>query len=259
MKKLFLSTTFILISLLIYSQDIVYRNFCEVSYPFEIKTVEFTVLDINYEKNLVAFKHVFEIEPTPVSDMDLDSILQPCNCHYKGMEKNPYAGVILGVYDLSTQKYFKTFTIYKATYFDSLCYDYELSKKKLDSAKLFFEQNDLDISQNPTPIPFSEKGTTECRLRIGKNIFISTSERVPNDKYYVNAVESKLFANGKLIHEVKQQDDFSMMSGGDVFYISAFVKDNKIIFLNKFHHNTRNGGNDIETYNFTPIFDLSEF
>ena len=256
MKKIFLSIIIIIFSFINYSQDVVLRDFCNPSYPFEIKTIEFIVLDINYKNNLVAFKHIYEIESRPVSDMDLDNILEPCNCHYTGMEKKPFAGVILGVYDLSTQEYLKTFTIYNATYFDSLCYDYELSKKKLDSAKLFFEDNNLNISQKPTPLLFSENESAECRLRIGKNIFISTSEKIPNDKDYVNATSSKLFANGKLIYEIKQQDDFSMMSGGDVFYISAFLKNNKIVFLNKFHHNSSQG--DIETYNFTPIFDLSK-
>ncbi|MBN2893611.1 MAG: hypothetical protein JXL97_17195 [Bacteroidales bacterium] len=242
-----------------YAQDSKTREFNSVPYQNTIQTIKFTVLDINFDNNLVAFKHVFNL--LEVYDEQGDIYMQPCDCKYTGMQENPYAGVVLGVYDLSKQEYLKTFTIYNSSYTESDCFDYETSTANLEEAKKFFAENNLDISKKPEPIPFLDDF-----IDIDGVTFTFTNENTINDDYTAMSTNSVLFAfvraNPDLkmpVYSIFQQDYYYMASSGEINYISAYKKGNKVVFLNKFHHiNHMAGSCDSETYHFTPIFGISE-
>jgi len=225
------------------------RPFTDAPYPNFITTIEFTVLDINFNKQLVAFKHVFELNTT--YDESGEIYEKPCNCHYSGM-KDTLAGVILGVYDLKNQKYLKTFTIYNVTYDKSDCYDYKTSKQKLDSAKLFFRQNGLDITKKPKPLPF-----IAGQFEIEGVKFTYTNQKGDLDSMFT---VSKLFAtknNKTEIYRVNQEDRYYMASGGKTEYIAAYKQGDKIVFLSIFNYISNSAGDtDCETYQFSPIFKL---
>ena len=258
MKNLCLTFLFLIFVFPGFSQMVKVRSYHSAPYPDNIKTISFTVLDINYDTKLVAFKHVFEL--LTVYDETGNVYEQPCNCHYTGMGEHPLAGVILGVYDLSKQEYLKTFTIYKSVYYDSLCMSYEEAKKNLDSAKAFFKEHNLDISRKPEPIPFQKLSLSEYEVSLGGHHFRTVSERLDEGDDFTYEIISKLYANDKLIYTIKQEDDFIMASGGVIQYVAAYTKDNKIVFLNKFYHeNHLAGETDRETYHFTPVFELSKF
>ncbi len=257
MKNLFLTFLFIIPVISGFSQKTKIRPYHSAPYPDNIETISFTVLDINYDSNLVAFKHVYVLRT--VYDEIGELYEQPCNCHYIGMQENPLAGVILGVYDLSKQEYLKTFTIYKSVYYDSLCMSYEESKKALDSAKAFFKNHNLDISQKPQPVLFKKLNRSEYELDIAGRHFHSTSERGEDSENFTYEIISKLYYYNQPIYTIIQEDDFVMASGGVVQYIAAYKKGNKIVFLNKFYHeNHMAGETDRETYHFTPVFNISK-
>ncbi len=248
--KAIILVVLMLIALPNFGQIIKNRPFKDVPYANTITTHKFIVLDINFDKQLVAFKHVFELNTTYD---ELGEIYEkPCNCHYTGM-KDTLAGVILGVYDLKNQQYLKTFTIYKSTYNKSECYDHKTSKQKLDAAKLFFKQNGLDITKKPKPLPFVSK-----KLEIDGITFTYTNQIENTDSMLT---VSKLFAtNNKQteIYRVNQHDSYIMASGGNTEYLAAYKQGNKIVLLSVFKYVSHMAGEtDQETFQFTPVFNLS--
>ena len=125
------------------------------SYPDEITTPEFKVLDINWNQGLVAFRHVYRIEekgyPDYVNGEEVfvisDSVAE---CNYAGMNIYPTgSGIIIVVYDLNKDEHMRVFTICESVSKKSDCMTHEESKKVLDEAKAFFLSLDLDIYHNP--------------------------------------------------------------------------------------------------------------
>lgn len=255
MKKIILIFAILFCMLSVFSQTSIDRKFNSTPYSNAIETINFTVLDINFDNNLVAFKHVFD--PITIYDSDGEIYEQAYNCGYTGMEKNPLAGVVLGVYDLSTQEYLKTFTIYNVAFDESECYDYDLSSKKLDSAKQFFAEHNLDITQKPKP---TKLVVEDNAFVFNKIKFHYTNERFTNDEYTEMTTICKLFANDKLLYTINQQDFYYMASGGRIDYKKVYQKNGKFVFLNLFYHtNAMAGDTDHKTYHFSPVYKLSDF
>ncbi len=261
MKKIIFTIIFSISSIFVFSQTTKTRDFFSTPYDYFVETIEFTVLDINFDNNLVAFKHVFNLQPA--YDYENEKMQQACDCKYAGMQEYPHAGVVLGVYDLSKQEYLKIFTIYKATFDENECYDYQLSNKKLDSAKKFFNNHDLDISKHPKPVFIIPKDTTTPVFGADKFSFVFndinftyTNKNTYDDNDY--AVDtSKLYANDNLIYTIVQQDDFSMSSFGKISYLIVYQQDNEFILLNVFHYTNKDAlSASTEFYHFSPVFDL---
>ncbi|MBN2893982.1 MAG: hypothetical protein JXL97_19085 [Bacteroidales bacterium] len=252
MKKLIITTTILILGGTILAQKM--RDFGSCPYEIEIRTLNFIVLDINYEKNVVAFKHVFEMQTQYIYTSDEDEAERhPVNCNYAGMEEYPYAGVVLGIYDLSSGEYLKTFTTYKSCYSTEQCFDYETSAKNLDSAKQLFAKYNLNIENKPKPIDFTHTSDDEFKVSISGIDFFSKYENNYNEGH----TKSYLYANDKLLYWIEQQDFFIMASRGEIRYISAYSNGKKIVFLNKlFHENHLEGPPSYEFYHFTPVFDI---
>ena len=274
MKRLILFVIAYLLLLSAHSQISVSREFVSHDYNVGIITDDFIVLDINYDNQLVAFKHIFKLHE--IYDETGELYKQPCNCRYVGFEDKPTSGVVLGVYDLKEQKYLKTFTIYKAAYEDKDCTPYELSVKMLDSAKTYFIEHNLDIAHKPTPIKLEVvDGSTNFPMYIDsiahftyKNIKFSYDNYwIKDEDLWTMNTQSQLFANSgksddepKKIHIINQQDYYYMASGGRIDYLAIYESNGKFVFLNCFHHyNHMAGGTDSETYHFSPVFNLSDF
>lgn len=222
-------------------------------FPYEtwVKTIKFKVLDINVEKKLVAFKHIYELQTEYYYDSDEEVIKKPVNCKYAGMEKYPKAGVVLGIYDLEKGEYLKTFTIYESCFTLKDCYDHELSAKKLDSAKQLFKDYSLEITKNPKALLFSKEGKKTYRLNVN-GIKFSSSYKNDYDKQHTI---SYLYAGEKLLYSSVYEHGFIMGSTGEVFYKAAYKVGDKIIFLNKYlHTNNMGGAESFEYHYFSPVF-----
>lgn len=254
MKKATIYFIILLSSCLSFGQKIKYREFKDVPYPNWIETVEFYLFDINLDDNLVGFKHVFNLVTT--YDETGEIYEKPCDCGYQGMKENPFAGVVLGVYDLENQEYLKTFTIYNATYDEKDCFDFETSSKKLDSAKKYFKEKNMDITM--FEIPFDLEMTSDL---IGIN-FTFTNKRTMNDDLTSMVTISQLNAEidkKKTIYTVYQDDYYIMASGGNTEYVEAYTRGDKIFFLSIFDYFTALAGTpNCQTYQFSPVFSISE-
>lgn len=274
MKRIILFVFAYTIFLASQAQISVTREFRSHDYEIGIITEDFIVLDINYDEQLVAFKHVFKLQK--IYNMMGEIYLQPCNCKYTGLEDKPYSAVVLGVYDLKEQKYLKTFNVYKAAYEAKDCTPYELSVKMLDSAKTYFIEHNLDITHKPTPTKLEiVDGSTNFPMYIDsiahftyKNIKFSYDNNwIMDEDVWTMNTRSQLFANTgksddepKKIHIINQQDYYYMASGGRIDYLAIFESNGKFVLLNRFnHYNHMAGGADSEIYHFSPVFNLSDF
>lgn len=256
MKKItvYLIITFVTFST--FSQTTKKRAFTDVPYPNDIKTIEFTVLDINFDKQLVAFKHVFNLQT--VYDEDGNIYQEPCNCNYTGMQNNPLAGVVLGVYDLSNQQYLKTFIIYNPAYEKSDCYDYSSSSKNLDAAKKFFSENNLDITKKPTPLYFSDDKLTIEGITFTYDNAMNTDDETMGEMITISKLYG-FYKNKKVLFTVYQDDYYIMASGGKTYYKAAYKEGDKIVFLSRFDYFSHLAGEtDKQTYQFSPIFNLQD-
>ncbi len=261
MKKQILIIIFLMTIISLKSQVIVNREFNSSSYHSAIMTNEFTVLDINFDKKLLAFKHVYE--PRTAWDEMGEIYQQACDCKYAGMEDKKLSGLVLGVYDLSSQKYLKTFIIYNASYEMADCYPYELSVKMLDSAKQFFIEQGLDITKKPQPVALDVKGDSD-KTFIYENLEFKYNNEWETDWDNNTMITSSnlwvVTGEEKLIHKINQDDNYYMASGGTIDFISAYKEDDEFVFLNLFYHSSHKAGfTDQEVYHFTPIFKIEDF
>ncbi|MCF6364738.1 MAG: hypothetical protein L3J35_00900 [Bacteroidales bacterium] len=252
MKKSFYTLIFLAISLSSVGQKHIGYDF--FSCKSNVKTIKFKVLDINFDKKLVAFKHIYELQTELFYDTEGEVINVPVDCKYAGMETYPKAGVVLGIYDLEKGTYLKTFTIYESCYELKNCYNHELSEQQLDSAKQMFKNYDLDITKKPKAILFKKKTKDISEIDIND---INFSSSYKND--YDNQITiSYLYANEEILFYTEYEDNFAMASSGRVFYRAAYKENGKIIFLNKyFHDNNMEGSRSFEFHDFSPVFNIN--
>jgi len=260
MKKHILLFVFWLAFINVNSQVIVKRDFNSSGYHSSILTNEFTVLDINFDKKLLAFKHVYELR---TSWNELGEIYQQaCDCKYAGMENRPKSGIVLGVYDLESQSYLKSFIIYNAAYSKEDCSTYEMSVKMLDSAKQFFIEQGLDISIKPQPIALEIKGD-KVKSFIFENMQFKYSNDWETDWDNNTMITSSnlwiVTGEEELIHQINQDDRYIMASGGRIDYKYAFRDEDEFVFLNLFYHTSGLAGfTDCEVYHFSPVFEFED-
>ena len=223
------------------------------SFPYkaEIKTIEFKVLDINYDKNIVAFKHVYEALEYFFMGEEGEVLQKPIDCSYAGMESYPTAGVVLGMYDLAKGEYLKTFTVYESCYELEDCYSHELSVQKLDSAKQLFKDYGMTIEKCPNPIFFKKETNGTSSVTLDGIKFTSSFQ---NDRDNMATV-STLYSNGTLLFTESFFDNFIMASHGEVLHTAAYRDGNKIVFLSKFYHtNNMEGVESWEFFHLSPVF-----
>ena len=258
MKQIVLFLSILLLCEPLFSQEITEREYTNSIYPENIETIKFEVLGIDFLREFLAFKHIYKL--ATVYDETGEISEQTCNCHYAGLNKNPYAGVILGTYDLMPpQSYSDIFVIYNSSYDESECTDFETSENNLAEAKELFKDSRINISDKPKPISFEHPQNNISVLKIKGITFKAVSENITDEETADMLCISKLYADEKLIYIIKQKDDFTMGSSGLIKYVSAYQQDNKIVFLNVFHHTSSMSGiPDKEIYHFSPVFDLTD-
>jgi hypothetical protein len=113
------------------------------------QTLAFDVLDIDFEKQKVAFRHVYRPMPYSEEPVRID-------CAYAGVE--PGASVTLGVWDLKEGKPSQWWDVYMAVFMQEHCMNTQESSAKLAEAKAAFARLGLDTDASPRPEKPSQAG-----------------------------------------------------------------------------------------------------
>jgi hypothetical protein len=231
-------------------------------YEYTIVTHEFTVLDINTENHTLAFRHVYEMYEMDGVEPFGDYTGKPHNCKYPGMESKPYAGVILGIYNLKTLEYEHVFHVYKSVYYKNRCMTHEESTNALDSAKSMFQEYALNIDKKPKAIQFKQLNDSISEVKIRGIRFHSLFQDigVSLEWDYLHLLTLKLYANDKLFFQQQITERFPIASSGQSFWHSAYIIGNQVVFMNKTEYQYRDQVYiEGEHFYFSPIFQISDF
>lgn len=251
MKKLIIGLCIVIPLIQLYGQEV--DDWWNEPYESGIRTHSFEVLDINWDKQILAFRHVYELQELEVYQPDQETPLKPVNCHYAGMEKTPFAGVILGVYDLRNHLFSDVFKVYSSCYNIEDCTDFEESKANLDSAKLVFSDYGLNIEAKPKKLKFSKQEKHSSTLLLS-GINFRTEYFYDMDEFMMVA---RLFADDQQIYERKVNVTLSFGAEGNIIWDGAYSLGSKVFFLYKMYRtNNMEGPRSIEYFEFTPVFDL---
>lgn len=243
------------------------RPFNLPRYDRHIRTNDFVVLDVDFDKGLVAFRHVYQ-----QLDINQDGAPATVDCRYAGMEKRPYSGVVLGVYDLKSGTLKKHFVIYRAATGIGECMKLRESQAALAEAKTYIEKLGLNVKAKPIADASNAKG--EFKANIGRRwVLIATASRRATERDWasdpvLSAAErddsttssvtiGEVKTGGQVIYRSYYGDSWSMGSEGRVDYLSLFTENGKVVILERFRHRTGHlGMTDFEVYNFTPVLSI---
>jgi hypothetical protein len=243
------------------------RPFNYPSYDRDIRTNDFVVLDVNFEKRLAAFRHVYQ-----QLDISQDGIPATADCGYAGMAKLPHSGVVLGVYDLKRGVLKKHFVIYRAVTGKGECTKREESEAALAEAKAYIKQLGLNVKAQPTAYRPNAKGEFVPTLG-GRSALIATASRRVTEHDWANdpaltavdrndSVVSSITigeakAEGRVIYRSYYGDSWSMGSKGYVEFLSLFAERGEFVFLERFRHRTGHFDmTDFEVYHFSPVLSI---
>ena len=173
----------------------------------------------------------------------------------------PFAGVILGIYNLNSQTYDEVFHIYQSVSNDEDCLSFDESEHNLEFAKEFFLKKNLNIENKPKVLPFIQNFKNNILVLKPENITVKGNSKrfflENNDTECI--AKATLTLNNNVIYTMYQEDRPIMASGGDIMFISAYRKNNKVVFLERFRHLNNTESPNREFFNFTKIYNISEF
>lgn len=226
-------------------------------YKTDIKTLSFEVLDINFEKGLVAYKHTYEIL---VQEDETGTVFQtPCDCGYAGMQDKPFAGVVLGTYDLNNDAHGKTFIVYESVDGHENCTKIEESQVRLAEAKKHFSEEGLDITKKPKLHKIADQKSFSVNHNNQNIQFKITSEVVEDEEDFMKMINHyKIYNEQDLMFEQKFLYSPVMAGTGHIKFISYYKHGDQILLLENFIHNSGMVGYyHNEFFSFSPIINLA--
>lgn len=251
-------------------------------YPSIIETEVFQVLDVSFKKKLVAFRHVYRLserDQTTVDDEGREVTVAPegtalKRCAYPGMTDHPYAGLIVGLYDLGKDKLIGAVHIYEST--KDSCTTEEAANEAKQRAEKVIRAAGLDPrgTAQVLDLPKPKNGVQTIVLQGKKRRYemTATNVRHPQDDpptvcgnepmvtagviTFANASDAKKDAN-KTVWVRCQRDRYRNASGGAFTYPQAVIKDDQLVLVEKFHHSSFETDSPTrELWSFTRIIKL---
>ena len=217
-----------------------------------ITKMEWKVLGINTQNNIVAFKKIYAQENGEEGTID---------CGYKGIPSGEF--VQLGAWSLTDQKVIQTWDVYPSVTDEANCASEDTSKKTLQAAKDYFVAQNIDISKSPSFVSPSKDG--KFRVLAKENteyVFVVEAATETNpvsdedsevDPSYTYKRDIKN-VQSKVVYHFEQEGTRMMASTMSVEFERAYVIGNKVVFLQKFASSSMRHS-DIQ-YSFTPMITL---
>jgi hypothetical protein len=238
-------------------------------YPSDIVTDKFEVIDADFAKGVVAFKHTYHLVEPPAEEEDVDEAARLLRCEYPGFETMPNSGLTYGIYDLARDQLRSVYTVYRSTF--TKCSSSEesqatllLARKQIAAAGLNpdghaqvvalsppskgLQEIPLTLSGKPrafrsTTVWHDAEGDDTRRTRCGKEEGVSMGQIEVADHH-----------KGRAIWFRCQRDTYYDMSGGTFIYPQAIVRGDKIVFVEEFRFFTHDRTErDREIWSFTKV------
>ena len=238
-------------------------------YPSDIVTDKFEVVDADFKKGVVAFKHTYHLVEPPAEEEDVDEAARLLACPYPGFETLPNSGLTYGIYDLARDQLRSVFTVYRSTF--TKCTTPEesqatllLSRKQIAAAGL-----NPDGHAQVVTLTQPNKGLQEFALTVGgkRQAFrTSTVWRESQDEaarrtrcgsdegVSMGQIEIADHGKGRAVWFRCQRDTYFQMSGGTFIFPQALVRGNQVVFVEQFRFFTHDRTErDREIWSFSKI------
>ncbi len=237
-------------------------------YPTDIVTDRFEVVDISFEKKMVAFRHVYHLSEPPGEEEDVEESTPLKNCNYMGFEALPYSGMTYGIYDLAKDQLKSVYTVYRSTF--TKCTTAEESKQVLlDARKAIMAVGlDPDAKIKAVALPLPAKGVQDFTLTVGakkEHFRASTLWHDSDEKPRTRCGSEEGVSLGQIERSGDKQpfwfrcqhDVYYEMSGGTFIYPFAVVKGAQVVFAEQFRHFTQDRSErDREIWSFSRVLPL---
>ena len=240
------------------------------------------VLDVNWDRGLVAFKLVYHL-----ASENLEPGEEPPlpDCEYAGMSALPNSGVVLAAWDLKQSTWAQIFTVYAAPRVLSDCNNAD-ADGVLAEAKKWFKSQDLDLALMPEPQLIVKKDTSDTSLSTvavstpggTRSLFIVDRSWTKED---ANSSKAQMLGLGELGHagginqhsygSIAHLQNFrniysgyrhflaAMAGGGFTQTLSGWQQGNQVFFLEKHLKTSAMGGipNEVH-FSFSPLLTMEE-
>ena len=232
------------------------REFYDFDSPFASTISYFNVLDINWDKGLVAFNAQYKLPE--IEDVSGEGNTQePCNCYYQGWEKFPGEGLYYGVYDLNKGEVLKTFYVLKSAYKTEDCSTLDEANKNADAYLAYCKSLGLNIEWG------KYKPFTDMNRYFDNNYGDWDDLHFKADYVNVEAAEAYytyayLFVNDENVFTVSQKEDWSMGSRGKFLFERIYSKGSKYFLFYEYFWQSGYDAPDLQVYDFTPVFDVNQ-
>ncbi len=245
-------------------------------YPYEIATDTFEIVDASFDKNVVAFKHVYHLLDYPRQELlrgddeapiESNNIKPPAlkSCEYPGLDRFPTSGLTYGIYDLAADKLKHAFTVYASTF--GVCTDKPTAEATFQRYKKAMQSVGLDPAKTLPlmPLPGPKNGAQSFALTSKNKSFTFRAENIrraqgeaPNEcgdgpMITMGRVEKQ----GRLVWIRCQQDMIRSTAGGSIVYPYALVIGKQVVLVEHFRHASHeSAARDRELWSFTKVLHL---
>ena len=232
---------------------------------------EVTVLDINFERGLVAYRAILE-PSAPFGDYDTPVI----NCRYPGMQAHPKSPVMIGVYDLNRHEHTKAFVVYREAVRRKLCSSPEEAARELAAAKAYLHEQGLDPEARPLALkPQARPSDAEFTVEVDQNKITLVADSVTygkklkggrppelraacpaTDDCYVSRARIRRLDTGEDLHVRYKRYETSMGGTGAWRFPQLWVKDGRAVVMELFETQSFAIGGFGATLHFSPGLSL---
>ncbi len=234
----------------VFSQINRYREIYN-SEKYEIENLFFNVMDINWDKGLLAYRQVYQMaERNPPNGGD--ETLQPCDCNYENWEEYPKIGIIYGVYDLNKGKVLKDFYILKSVFDKKNCTTTDELNKNADDYLAYCKSEGLNVVWG------QYEQFTEMHRYFDENYGqlgdIHFKANYINDTYNdENYTIGNLYADSEPVFTVNQKESWIMGSRGKMLFERIYSKDDKYFLFYEYFWISGTDAPNMTVFDFTPI------
>ena len=230
------------------------RDYYTNTEQYEITNLFFNVLDINWDKGLVAYQQIYQVADIVSPDGDVQT---PCDCKYVGWDDYSKIGIIYGVYDLNKGKVLKDFYVLKSVYDLKDCTSKEVISDIVDDFLDYCKSSDLRIIWGEFE-PFTDMNRYFGNNNVQFGDIYLKGTYVNNSYDGVGYTLGDLYINSEVAFSINQKESHIMGSAGKYLFERVYSKGNKYFLFYEYFWESGFDAPNLTVFDFTPFFKIEK-
>jgi len=230
------------------------RDYYTNTEQYEITNLFFNVLDINWDKGLVAYQQIYQVADIVSPDGDVQT---PCDCKYVGWDDYSKIGIIYGVYDLNKGKVLKDFYVLKSVYDPNECSSKENISNIVDDFLDYCKSSDLRIIWGEFE-PFTDMNRYFGNNNVQFGDIYLKGTYVNNSYDGVGYTLGDLYINSEVAFSINQKESHIMGSAGKYLFERVYSKGNKYFLFYEYFWESGFDAPNLTVFDFTPFFKIEK-